>query len=354
MIALHAHDHDHDHDHPHHAADHAEDHPHDHPLDARADGGEHPHVHQQDARSASKLPWVLALTMIFFVVELVAANFAESNALRADAIHLLADVLAIGVAWAAFALSDRRPSARFTFGLRRVEAVAALVNALLVLAGAAEIVHEGYESLQEHLHPRTWIMLAVAGCALVVHGINATLLHHDLHGHAHAHPRDQDEDRGMSPHVHVGGHLSVRGAWIHVVGDALGSFFALLAAVAIRLGAPPSVDPIASFFVAVLLVYGGVKLLRDAGYVLMESAPAHLPVADVERVVNEVDGVQCVHRLRVWTLGTGYDAIALHVTAKKEGDLSLAAAVERRLRDSFHVDYVCVQVDPPGAHTKKG
>jgi cation diffusion facilitator family transporter len=187
----------------------------------------------------------------------------------------------------------------------------------------------------------------------VVHGINATLLHHDLHGHAHAHPHDHDADRGMSPHVHVGGHLSVRGAWIHVVGDALGSLFAVLAAVAIRLGAPPSVDPIASFFVAVLLVFGGVKLLRDAGYVLMESAPAHLPIADVEKVVNGVEGVECVHRLRVWTLGTGYDAIALHVTAKKDGDLSLAAAVERRLRESFHVDYVCVQVDPPGAHTKR-
>jgi cation diffusion facilitator family transporter len=186
-----------------------------------------------------------------------------------------------------------------------------------------------------------------------VHGINATLLHHDLHGHAHAHPRDHDDERGMSPHIHVAphaGHMSVRGAWIHVVGDALGSLFALLAALAIRFGAPPSIDPIASFFVAVLLVVGGVKLLRDAGYVLMESAPAHLPVVDVERVVNGVEGVECVHRLRVWTLGTGYDAIALHVTAKKDGDLSLAASVERRLRDSFHVDYVCVQVDPPGAH----
>ena len=362
MTALHAHDH-HDHDHDEnpaeHAAGHAADHPHDHPLDDHADGA--PHVHPQDARAASKLPWVLALTMVFFVVELVAAHFAESNALRADAIHLLADVLAIAVAWAAFRLSDRRPSARFTFGLRRVEAVAALINALLVLAGAAEIVHEGVESLQEHLHPRTGIMLAVAGCALVVHGINATLLHHDLHGHAHAHPHDRDADRGMSPHVHVlpgggsprPGHLSVRGAWIHVVGDALGSLFALLAAAAIRFGAPASVDPIASFFVAALLVFGGVKLLRDAGYVLLESAPAHLPIADVEKVVNGVEGVECVHRLRVWTLGTGYDAIALHVTAKKDGDLSIAAAVERRLRQSFHVDYVCVQVDPPGAHAKR-
>lgn len=307
-------------------------------------------MHPPDKRAASRLPWVLALTTTFFVVELVAAHFAESNALRADAIHLFADVLAIGIAWAAFRLSDRRPSARFTFGLRRIEAVAALINALLVLGGATEIVAEGIDALREHVRPRAGMMLVVAVIALVVHGINAALLHRDLHGHGHAHPRDHDEERGMSPHVHVGGHLPMRGAWMHVASDALGALFAVVAAIAIRFGAPPSVDPIASFIVAALLVFGGVKLLRDAGYVLMESAPKHLPVTDLEREVRGVEGVKDVHRLRVWTLGTGYDAIALHVTAKKDGDLALAAAVETRLRARFHVDYVCVQVDPPGAH----
>ena len=137
---------------------------------------------------------------------------------------------------------------------------------------------------------------------------------------------------------------------MHVAADALGALFVLVAAASIRHGAPPITDPIASFLVAGLLAVGGVKLLRDAGVVLLESAPAHLPVASIERAVCAVDGVECVHRLRVWTLGTGYDAITLHVTAKTGGDLALAAAVERQLHDKFHVDYVCVQVDPPGAH----
>ena len=340
----HAHGHDHDHGHGEGQPDGR--HAHDHPFDRHADGA----LHVRDARAASTLPWVLALTFGFFVVELVAAGYARSNALRADAIHLLADVLAIGIAWAAYRAADRRPSVRFTFGLRRIEAVAALVNALLVLAGAAEIVHEGVEALSEPTAPRTTIMLAVAGAALVVHGLSATLLHRDLHGHGHGHPAPGDSV--MSPHVHVGGtHLPLRGAWLHVAADALGALFALIAAAAIRLGAPSSVDTVASFLVAGLLVVGGVKLLRDAGLVLLESAPAHLPVAAIERAVCAVEGVECVHRLRVWTLGTGYDAIALHVTAKPGGDLALAAAVERQLRDKFHVDYVCVQVDPPGGHS---
>jgi len=75
-------------------------------------------------------------------------------------------------------------------------------------------------------------------------------------------------------------------------------------------------------------------------------------VEEIERVVGGVEGVECVHRLRVWTLGTGYDAIALHVTARREATLGLAAVVERTLKASFHVDYVCVQVDPPGAHDR--
>ncbi|MEO7095104.1 MAG: cation diffusion facilitator family transporter, partial [Polyangiales bacterium] len=192
--------------------------------------------------------------------------------------------------------------------------------------------------------PRTSIMLAVAAAALVVHGLNATLLHRDLHGHGHTH---------ASPHVHVGGsrgQLHVRGAWLHVVGDALGAFVALVAAAAIRMGAPRSVDPIASFLVALLLVFAALKLVKEATMVLLEAAPAHLPIEPIERAVTAVDGVECVHRLRVWTLGTGYDAVALHVSAKAGADLSLAAAVESALRSEFHFDYVCVQVDPPGAH----
>ena len=322
------------------------DHPHDHPSDRHADGVNADH--EGEAKAASKLPWVLLLTSIFFVIELIAAKRAHSEALRADAIHLLADVLAIAIAYAAFKLADRRPSARFTFGLRRVEAVAALFNALLVIAGAAEIVHEGIGALHEGGAPRTGIMLAVAGSALVIHGINATLLHHDLnahHGHGHAHG---------APHVHAGPHatggggtgLNVRGAWLHVVGDALGAFFALMAAAAMRFGAPPAVDPIASFLVAVLLVVGGVRLVREAILVLMEAAPEHLPVEAIEKTVNAIDGVRCVHRLRVWSLGTGYDAIAMHVSADASSHPGLAAQVEAIVRATFHVDYVCVQVDP--------
>jgi cobalt-zinc-cadmium efflux system protein len=329
------HDHDHDHDHDHHG------HAHDHPHDAHSDAGQPAHL-RPDAKAASKLPYVLVATFGFFVVELLASFAAQSRALRADAIHLLADVFAIGIAYTAFRLADRRPSARFTFGLRRIEAVAALVNSVLVLLGATEIIHEGVEALHDGAAPRPGVMLAVSAAALVVHGLNATLLHRDLHGHGHAH---------ASPHVHggPGPRLHVHGAWLHVMGDALGALFALVAAIAIRLGASPRVDPIASFGVAALLVVGGARLIRDASLVLMEAAPAHLPIDAIEATVCGVAGVSCVHRLRVWSLGTGYDAIALHVSSSGSADLSLAAKVERALKARFHVDYVCVQVDPPDA-----
>ncbi|GAC1577210.1 MAG: hypothetical protein NVS3B20_25500 [Polyangiales bacterium] len=336
-----------------HSHDHAHDHPHDHPFDAHADGDRLTHgPRSAEARAASKLPWILFLTLAFFGVELTAARYAHSESLRADAIHLLADVLAIGIAYTAFRLSDLRPNARFTFGLRRIEAVAALINAMLVLGGAAEIIHEGIEALSSKVVPRTGIMLAVSAAALVVHGMNATLLHRDLHGHSL-----EGQSHHSSPHIHalptgravspnVTTRLSVRGAWLHVMGDALGALFALSAAVAIHFGAPREVDPIASFFVAALLVTGGLRLVREATLVLLEAAPKHLPVGAIEEAVCDIEGIDCVHRLRVWTLGTGYDAIALHVTATRH-DLGLARLVEARLRARFHVDYVCVQVDAP-------
>jgi cation diffusion facilitator family transporter len=268
----------------------------------------------------------------------------------------------------------RRPTPRFTYGLRRAEPVAAVFSALLVLLTTAGIVFEGIAALHEKTPPRATIMLVVATLALFVNGLSAWLLHDSI-GHSHGHPHDPDNpddrphegtddhphhpphdahsDAGDHAHAHshapgpskAHGHaLNLRGAWLHLLGDALGALAALAAAIVIRFGGPAAADPIASFVVAAILLAGSLRLLRDATLVLFEASPPHLPVATIRKVIESVPGVCGVHDLHVWSLGAGHDAITAHVTTDS-GDPSFGRRVSDRVREVLEVEYVTVQVE---------
>ncbi|HEY8039628.1 MAG TPA: cation diffusion facilitator family transporter [Polyangiaceae bacterium] len=304
-----------------------------------------------EAKQARRLATVLAMVGAFFVVELTGALFAQSVVLQADALHLLMDVLALGVSLFAMRLAVRRPTLRFTYGLRRAEPVAAIFSALLVLVTTGGIVFEGVEALGEKTPPRAGIMLAVAVMALFVNGLSAWLLHDAIghgHGHAHAHDPDNPDDAPATATATApkkGGHaLNLRGAWLHLLGDTLGAVAALCAALVIRFGGPPMADPIASFVVAAILLVGSLRLLRDATLVLLEAAPPHLSVAAIRQIVEAFPGVVAVHDLHVWTLGAGHDAVTTHVRADTT-DPSFGQRLSERIRSTLEVEYVTVQVE---------
>jgi cation diffusion facilitator family transporter len=170
------------------------------------------------------------------------------------------------------------------------------------------------------------------------------------HEHAHREPPCEDYDHHhIAHHAHHGrGHiLNLRGAWLHLFGDALGSLAAVVAAIAIKLGASSKVDPLASFVVAAILVSGSARLLYEAVLVLLEASPPHLAVDRVRATIVGTDGVAELHDLHVWTLGAGHDAISAHVSAKT-ADPALAGRVEGALRQRFQVEYVTIQVEVGG------
>jgi cobalt-zinc-cadmium efflux system protein len=352
----HSHDdeHDHRHDHPHghdDAHDHASGHGH-----APEPSSGHPHprgdsparpLHgtftAREARQAKRLAMVLGLITVFFFFELTGALYARSVVLKADALHLLMDVLALAMSLLAMRIAVRRPTPRFTFGMRRAEPVAAIFNAMLVLAATTEIVREGLAELHGTGEPRAAIMLVVAAGALVVNGISAWLLHGVLHDHGHDHGDGHAHDHGAPRKAH--GHtLNLRGAWLHLLGDALGSVAALVAAVVIQMGGSVSVDAFASFVVAAILVLAAYRVVRDATLVLLEAAPVHLPVGVVREVILAFPGIAEVHDLHVWTLGAGHDAITAHVRGAAP-DPTLARRLSKKLRAAFETEYVTVQVE---------
>lgn len=324
-----------------------------------------------ERRQSARLVLVLVLIGAFFFVELMGAKIARSDVLEADAFHLLMDVFAIAISLFAMRLASRKPNARFTFGLRRAEPLAALTNGVLVLGVAVELVRDAIGHVADPTMPRSGVMLAVASGALVMNGLNAWLLHGAMHAHAHhghshhshgghshashsshphsSHPHSSHSHSSHSRSEHErerehGNQLNLRGAWLHLLGDALGSLAAFLAGLAIRFGAPPVVDPIASFFVVAILVVGALRLLRDAGLVLLEAAPQHLPVAKVEKSLLAIDGVSGVSGLHVWSLGSGHDAIIARVRTASQ-DPQLGRKVTDALRKRFSCEYVTVQVE---------
>lgn len=329
-----------------------------------------------ERKQARRLLVVLVVISGFFFFELLGARAAGSDVLKAAAYHLLMDVFALGISLGAMRVASRRPNARFTFGMRRAESMAALVNGVLVFAVAVELLRDAWVDLANPVMPRSGLMLVVASAALVVNGLSAWLIHSvmgvHLHGHEHSHghehahhdqddhahgvdshdhsrcddhaghdPAEEDEGDHAAAHAH---HLNLRGAWLHLMGDALGSLAAFAAGLAIRFGAPPVVDPLASLVVVAILVVGAVRLLRDAGYVLLEAAPPHLPVDRLRRTIAAFPGVQGIHSLHVWSLGTGHDAVTVHVTSSGS-EPKLGTRLGDVLRARFHVEYVTVQVD---------
>jgi cobalt-zinc-cadmium efflux system protein len=309
---------------------------------------------------------VLGLVGGFFVFELAGAIAADSVVLQADALHLLMDVLALTVSLLAMRLAVRRPTPRFTYGLRRAEPVAAVFSAVLVLATTAGIVFEGIEALRGGAPPRASIMIAVASLAIVVNGLSAWLLHDAMgHAHGHAHDPDNPDDHGheAAPAPVTGGEkkahghaLNLRGAWLHLIGDTLGALAALVAALVIRFGGSPMADPIASFVVAAILLAASLRLLRDATLVLLEASPRHLPVETIREVITGFPGVVAVHDLHVWTLGAGHDAITTHVRTEST-DPMFGRRLSDRIRQVLDVEYVTVQVEvgeaPCGAPPSK-
>ena len=329
-----------------HAHEHAHAHAHAHEhAPAPAPGSFTP----DEAHQASRLRTVLVIVGVFFVVELGGALAASSVVLQADAIHLLTDVLALGVSLFAMRLAVRRPTPRFTYGLRRAEPVAAIFSALLVLLTTGFIVAEGVQALREGAAPRAGVMIVVALLALGVNGASAWLLHGAI-GHTHDSPDpDNPDDHGHAhaeapPAKAVGHALNLRGAWLHLLGDALGAVAALIAALIVRFGGYAAADPVASFVVAAILLVGSLRLMRDATLVLLEAAPPHLPVSTIREAIAGLPGVVEVHDLHVWTLGAGHDAVTVHVRTMSQ-DPGFGRALSGRIRALLGVEYVTVQTE---------
>jgi cobalt-zinc-cadmium efflux system protein len=268
----------------------------------------------------------LVANAAFLVIELVGGLLFGSLALVADAIHLTSDVLALGLALGALALAQRPPTDRHTFGFERAEVLAAQANGLLLLVGAVGIVVEAIRRLGNPEAIKGGAVLAVGIAGLLVNVGSAAVLARSAHGS-----------------------LNLRAAFWHLATDALGSLAVIVAALGALVFGAERLDAVASLFIAALIVVAAWRLLRDTTRVLLDAAPPDIDVATVSAALGAADGVEAVHHLHVWTLGSERPALSAHVVLT--GPLSLHDAQERAselkvmLTERFGIQHATLEVE---------
>lgn len=288
---MHVHSHGHGHD---HAQAHGVD------ADAPAD---------QRERQRRVLWWALAVNGILLVAEVIGGIVSGSLALLADASHMVSDVAGLVIALVAHHLVTRPNSSRHTFGLRRAEAMGALANALLLLGATGWIVIEAVGRLADPHPVEGGLALSVASLGLVVNIVSAVAL---------ARVRGDD--------------LNVDGAYAHMMADTLGSIGAVGSAVAVLVWGAFWVDTVASVVIALLVLVSGWRLLSATTRVLMEAAPRGLDADDVEAAIADMDGVEGVHHLHLWSVSSDLPAMSAHVVMTPGIDLHEAQERGERIR----------------------
>ena len=292
--------------------------------------------HDHGARSAGerhvgKLWAAFAVLAGFMVLEVIGGLISGSLALLSDAGHMFTDVLGIGMALAAIYAVKRAARGtgdpQRTFGVYRLEVLAALANAVLLIGVAVWVCIEAVRRFTEPPEVLAGPMLAIAVAGLVANIVAFVLL------------------RAGSKES-----LNVRGAYLEVVGDMLGSVGAIAAAVIIVTTGWRYADPIIAVAMALLIVPRTLSLARSAVRILIQAAPEHLDVAAVERTLTDVPGVAAVHDLHLWTLTSGMDVAQAHLALRPEADVTdVLTAAREALHDGFAIDHATLQVEPAGA-----
>lgn len=277
------------------------------------------------AENPKTLRLAVVATAIVAAIECAGGFWSHSLALLTDSAHVFLDTVALFIALTALHLAARPATRRQTFGFGRTEVLAALLNGGLLFAVTVFIVVEAAIRLAHPIVPEAGVMAVFAAFGLIVNSSLSAVLVRGAHRN-----------------------LNLRAAGLHVAGDALASVGVLAAAVLIWRFGWAWVDPAISLGIAALIIAGVVHIVREAGDVLLESAPAHVDVALLEQRIKRVDGVVGVHDLHVWTLGTGTYALSAHILLP---DRSISDAtqilqtVDRAMRDEFSISHVTVQFE---------
>jgi len=298
--------HDHDHDH---------DHGHDHALG----------LHQVPEGGKKDLLIALSITVLMMVVEVIGGLLSNSLALLSDAGHMLTDNLALLLSFFALKFAAMPATERKTFGFYRLEILAALLNGIVLVLLSLYIMYQAYQRM---IHPQPvagMLMLVVALIGLAANVIGALF----LFKHSHA-------------------NLNIRGAYLHIVGDALSSIGVVIGGIIILYTGWYLIDPILSIMISLVIIYGSWSLVRESVNILLESVPSHINIETVALELAKVKGVREAYHIHVWTITSGVYALSAHVLIDDQpvsGCRDIVEEIKDLLSDKFNVLHSTIQLE---------
>ena len=298
-------------------------------------GHDHGHAHNHAAGANSRmLAIALGLTTTFLIAELIGSFVFNSLALLSDAAHMFTDSAALAIALAAIKIGQRPADDARTFGYRRFEILAAAFNALLLFAVAGYVLYEGVKRFFEPTEVESTGMLIVAAIGLVVNLISMKLL-------------TSGKDTSMN----------VKGAYLEVWADMLGSIGVIAGAIVIMLTGWQWVDPLVAIGIGLWVLPRTWILLKDTTQILLEGVPRGMDLAEMRAAIAATPGVAGVHDLHVWSLTSDDHSLSTHVELIDGADFeTVRTAVAARLQRDYHIEHATIQVereacdDAPGLH----
>jgi cobalt-zinc-cadmium efflux system protein len=278
---------------------------------------------RENAPHRQALLIAIILTGSYMVVEFAGGLFTNSLALMADAGHMLTDVAALALSTFALWFSSKPATEAKTYGFYRVEILAALVNGAALSLISCLIFYEAYQRFGNPPEVKSGIMLLIAVVGLVVNLLSAYSLHR----------------------AHLS-NLNLKGAFLHILGDAFSSAGAIVAGVLMAAWRWYWADPLASVLVGIVILYNSWGLVRDAVDILLEGTPSHINLESVKKRLGEISGVTSIHDLHVWTLTSGIHAMSCHVSVNAEVDKNrVLQELSLLAKTSFKIDHTTFQLE---------
>ncbi|RFU62704.1 cation diffusion facilitator family transporter [Bacillus sp. V59.32b] len=291
----------------------------------------HSHKHGQNANKKSlKISFFLIST--YMIIEIIGGVMTNSLALLSDAGHMLSDAAALGLSYLAMVFGEKRASLTKTFGYKRFEVLAALINGITLVVISLYIFWEAYNRFSDPPSVLSSGMLLIAFIGLLVNILAAFIL-----------------NRGDTS-----GNLNVRSAFLHVLGDLLGSVGAIVAALLIMFFGWNISDPIASVIVAILIIISAYRVTRDSVHVLMEGTPTNIQVTEVQNALSSLDDVAGVHDLHIWSISSDLPSLSCHLVITEKGNYdSILQQAKKVLHEKFEIDHTTIQIDSRNAACKE-
>jgi len=273
----------------------------------------------------------IGLTFLIFIAEVLGGLWTGSLALLSDSAHVIMDILALGMSYFALRLSARPPDDRHSFGYHRLEVLAALANGLTLVLIAIGIWWESYLRWQSPEPVKSLEMLVIAIAGLVVNLVVVFVLGGETHQHEEG-PAHRD--------------LNLRGALLHVIGDAVSSVGVILAAIIIAATGWNWVDPLVSVLIGGIIAVSAYRLLRSSLHILIEGVPEGLSTQKIGAAMALVSGVQDVHDLHVWNICSGHVSLSAHIVINNgENQASLMANLKNHLDSDFGIEHTTIQFE---------